>query len=163
MKKAILLPFVFCAFNLFALDSDSLRKAELAQKIKAFEPILKENLELIRQSDDLQFIQQIAVRLEEYTDELIGESVKVYNINSDYLTNYHTTLALGQAIPLLSAHYTSEANRIFSEGISQPTPDNYSELKNISHLSHRLSHAKTMAKVQKISNKMQANYEWMLE
>lgn len=162
MKTIILILAVLFSVNAFSQKLNNIEVIAVEKKLESFKPIIKDYLNKVENSSNLDSIKIFEKALEEESNALILEIKTIFKINEDYMIEYATDMALSTVLPNLASFYQTSAILKMSDGLNQKKPNYLASLVNIKANARQLSKVKKIEKVKKYSNQILTRYQELI-
>lgn len=162
MKTTILILAVLFSVNAFSQKLDSIEVIAVEKKLESFKPIIKDYLNKVENSTNLDSIKIFGKALEEESNALILAIKTIFKINEDYMIEYAKDMALSMVLPNLASFYQTSAILKMSDGLNQKKPNYLASLVNINDNARQLSKVKKMEKVKKYSNQILIGHQELI-
>jgi hypothetical protein len=162
MKTTILILTVLFSANAFSQKPDSIEVIAVEKKLESFKPIIRDYLNKVENSSNLDSIKIFGKALEEESNALILEIKTIFKINEDYIAEYASDIALSIALPNLASFYQTSAILKMSDGLNQKKPNYLASLVNINDNARQLSKVKKKERVKKYSNQILVGHQELI-
>lgn len=162
MRSTILFLAVLFSLNSFSQKLDSIEVIAVEKKLESFKPIIKDYLNKIESSSNLNNIKLFGKALEKESNELILEIKSVFKVKEDYIVDYSKDMALSMVLPDLASFYQTSAILKMNDGLNQKTQNYLASLVNINENARQLSKVNKIEKVKKCSNQILIGHQELI-